>query len=772
VGCVNDYFRSVCDANWRITNSAHCHSTAVTARDTVEGEGEYTMRLTVKRLREENVREGLAAIDLATMSQLGVLSGEHVEVDGTDGTVRPRVWPAYDDESRVIRVGETQRRTLGVDLDGTVEVEPATVSDAEALLVGVPTGNDLTESFARTIRDHLIDCVVEPGDTLRTPVDLDAGTRRISVRIYGTNPDAPVTVNDETALKVRTYDSDESEANGDTTYADVGGLDDALARVRELVELQVRDPSPFDRLGVDPPTGILLHGPPGTGKTLLAEAVANETPGVSLHSLSGPEVVSRYYGESEQRLRDVFERARESSPAVLFVDELDAIAPARDEATGDVERRIVTQLLTLMDGVDSGDDVVVVGATNRREAIDPALRRGGRFDREVAVPIPDRDDRLDVLRTHTREMPLADDVDLAACADETHGFVGADLASLTREATMRAVDRAGDEIDAVGSDQSTGTAVARELSVCDADFQAALAAVDPSALREASVDVPDASWSEVGGLADVKRSLREAVEWPLAYPDVLDAAGLESGQGVLLYGPPGTGKTLLARVVASESDCNLLSVDGPELLSKWVGESERRVRELFERARNTAPTVVLFDEIDAIAAERNRSTGSDVGDRVVGQLLTELDGIERMEDVVVVATTNRPDLVDDALCRPGRLDREIHVPPPDCDARREILSIHAADSPIAPDVDFDYLARETEGYVGADIAAVCRHAATLATRAYIGADGEGSVTVTVAHFEAALDAVDPSVEDGSGRHYARETPETGRGRRQEELGFE
>ncbi len=698
------------------------------------------MELTVKPLQDDEIRSGLATVDLAAMSSLDLTSGEHVRLEGPEGTVRATVWPggAGDDDEAVVRLSDDQRHSLGVGVDDAVRLRPAPVPEAEALLIGVPARLELTDDLARTIRSHVADCIVEPGDTVATPVGTAAGPERVTVRIVGTKPDSPVSVTRSTALKIRTYDDDSGEQG--PTYDDVGGLDDVLGRLRELVELPLCDASPFDVLGVDPPTGVLLHGPPGTGKTLLAEAVANETAGLSFVHLSGPEVVSRYYGDSEDRLRTVFEEARADAPAVIFVDEIDAIAPDRAAASGDVERRIVAQLLTLMDGVDAADDVVVVAATNRPDAVDPALRRGGRFDRELAVPVPDTEGRREILATQVRDVPLGPAVDLDEYAARTHGYVGADLATLVREAAMAAVDRTG---AGPGGDRADGTSAPR---VTDADLGAALDETEPSVLRESTVEAPGVGWDDVGGLDRAKATLREAVEWPLAHPEVVERAGIDPGGGVLLYGPPGTGKTMLAGAAASESDCNLLSVAGPELLSKWVGESERRVRDLFERARATAPTIVLFDEVDALASGRGGDAGSDVGDRVVGQLLTELDGVEPLDGVVVVATTNRPELVDDALRRPGRLDREVRVGPPDAAARREIFEGHAAASPVADDVDFAALAAETDGYVGADVAAVCRRAATLATREHLA--GGDDLVVEASHFERALDAVPPSTGDG------------------------
>ena len=758
------------------------------------------MELTVHPLREENVGNGLAAVDIAAMSQLDLLSGEFVELTNGDESILRRVWPGYPDDegAGIVRIDATLREQLNVEIGDVVDVAATTPVDAEALLVGVEEPFASLTSFKHSLLADLEGCVLAPGCTVATTFKGAPDRSSIPVAVAASRPDGVVRVTPGTDLEVRAYahagesnrpaasadpadDAEETDgdtgdghvnADGDrsrearsdggeaqvqssqdastvtarrpdTTYADVGGLDDALGRVRELVELPFQRPDLFEDLGVDPPAGVLLHGPPGTGKTLLARAVANEVDATFV-SLPAAEVMSRYYGESEEYLRDVFEEAQENAPAIIFIDEVDAITPERSDAAGDVERRVVAQLLTLMDGLDQTDRVVVIAATNRVDAIDPALRRGGRFDREVEVGVPDRDGRAEVLGIHTRDVPLADDVDVDAIADRTHGFVGADLASVVQEAAMRALQRAH-------NDTTTGT-IREAPVVTSADFEAALEDADPSALRDMHVEVPAVAWDDVGGLEAAKRTLREAVEWPLKYPKVLEKAGLDTGSGVLLYGPPGTGKTMLAKAVATESECNLLSIQGPELLSKWVGESESRLREVFKRARDNAPAIVLFDEIDAIAGERGHASGSGVGERVVGQLLTELDGIGGLEDVLVVATTNRPELIDGALLRPGRLERQVHVPVPDASARREIFEVQTADAPLSADVDLDAFVGRTDGYVGADIEAICREAATRATRAYLETVGDDvdpetgpGPLVSHADFEAALADVDPSV---------------------------
>jgi transitional endoplasmic reticulum ATPase len=500
----------------------------------------------------------------------------------------------------------------------------------------------------------------------------------------------------------------------------------------------------------------------------MAKAVANEIDAY-FTNISGPEIMSKYYGESEEQLREVFEEAEENAPAIIFVDELDSIAPKRGETSGDVERRVVAQLLSLMDGLDERGDVIVIGATNRVDAIDPALRRGGRFDREIEIGVPDKDGRKEILQVHTRGMPLTDSVDLDQYAENTHGFVGADLENLAKEAAMNALRRIRPELDL--ESEEIDAEILESMRVTERDFKDALKGIEPSALREVFVEVPDVTWQDVGGLDDTQERLRETIQWPLEYPEVFEEMDVQAAKGVLLYGPPGTGKTLLAKAVANEAQSNFISIKGPELLNKYVGESEKGVREVFEKARANAPTVVFFDEIDSIAGQRGRHQGdSGVGERVVSQLLTELDGLEELEDVVVVATTNRPDLIDPALVRPGRLDRHVHVPVPDEEGRRKIFEVHTRDKPLADDVDLDALARRTDGYVGADIEAVTREASMAATREFINsvdkdeaATSVGNVRITMDHFEEALDEVNASVDADTRERYEQLEEEFGTG---------
>ncbi|MEM0162520.1 MAG: CDC48 family AAA ATPase, partial [Thermoproteota archaeon] len=535
------------------------------------------------------------------------------------------------------------------------------------------------------------------------------------------------------------------------SYEDIGGLRDAIQKIREMVELPLRHPELFERLGIEAPKGVLLYGPPGTGKTLLAKAVASES-NANFFSISGPEVMSKFYGESEERLREIFKQAKENAPSIIFIDEIDSIAPKREEVTGEVEKRVVSQLLALMDGLESRGKVVVIGATNRPNAIDPALRRPGRFDREIEIGVPDRQGRLEILQIHTRGMPLAKDVDLTRIADITHGFVGADLAALCKEAAMRALRRVLPEIDLQA--EKIPAEVLNKIQVTMQDFQDALKDVEPSAMREVLVEVPNVHWEDVGGLSNVKEELQEAVEWPLKYGEVFEYTNTKPPKGVFLFGPPGTGKTLLAKALANESEANFISIKGPEILSKWVGESERAIREIFRKAKQAAPCIVFIDEIDSVAPARGYGTSdSNVMERVVAQLLTELDGLEELSNVVVIAATNRPDIVDPALLRPGRFDRIIYVPPPDLEARKEIFKIHTKKKPIASDVNFDKLAEITEGYTGADIAAICETASMLAIREYIKKNSPETaknslkeIKIEMRHFEEALKKLGPTIK--------------------------
>ena len=717
------------------------------------------MRLRVRQLKQKDPGSGMAVIDRSVLGNLGVGSGDFVRLIGPDGgDAIARVWPssAADAEAGIVRIDGQLREEAGASIDDTVDIEPIDVEAAREVTVALPDRLRIRGDVGPYLREQLTDHAVRPGQTIGVSFGLrtTAGrTGRVPIRIADTTPSAPVVIRPDTTVTVADRAAEEIEVSGTddagrlptgVTYEDIGGLDDELEQVREMIELPMRHPELFRTLGVEPPKGVLLHGPPGTGKTLIAQAVANEIDADFL-TISGPEIMSKYYGESEEQLREVFEEAADQEPAIVFIDELDSIAPKREDVSGDVERRVVAQLLSLMDGLDERGAVTVIATTNRIDAVDPALRRPGRFDREIEIGVPDREDRLEILRIHTRGMPLADDVDLDRHADTTYGFVGADLENLAREAGMQALRRIRPDLEL--DREELDASVLDAIEVSGDDVKAARRGIESSALREVFVEVPDVTGDDVGGLENAKATLRETVQWPLEHAAAYDHVGLKPATGVLLHGPPGTGKTLLAKAVANEADSNFISIKGPELLDKYVGESKRGVREIFKKARENAPTVVFFDEIDAIAAERGSGAGdTNVGERVVSQLLTELDGLESLEDVVVIATTNRPDLIDDALIRPGRLDRHVEVGTPDEAARREIFSIHTRDQPLADDVDLDDLAGRTDSYVGADIEALCREAATAAVREHVaaGADPESipSIEVTMDHFEADLESGD------------------------------
>ena len=565
------------------------------------------------------------------------------------------------------------------------------------------------------------------------------GFTNIKFVVATTNPKGPVIITDATDIEYNpeAVELKEEEAYPEVSYEDIGGLEEEVRKIREMVELPLKHPEVFERLGIQPPKGVLLHGPPGTGKTLLAKAVANETSSQFL-TINGPEIMSKYYGQSEENIRKIFEEAEKNAPSIIFIDEIDAIAPKREETRGEVERRVVAQLLSLMDGLKSRGKVVVIAATNITDVLDPALRRPGRFDREIEIAVPDKVGRKNILQIHTRNMPLARDVKLDYLANITYGFVGADLESLAKEAAMALIKRLMPQLR-LHEEEAISEELLQKLVIKMDDFKEALKTVRPSALREVLVEIPNVTWEDVGGLDDVKQELKEAVEWPLKNPGVFKTMGIRPPRGILLYGAPGTGKTMLAKAVAKESDSNFILVKGPEMLSKWVGESEKAVREIFKKARQTAPTIIFFDEVDSIAPRRGISTDAHVTESVVNQILTEMDGLEELHDVVVIAATNRPDMIDTGLLRPGRFDRIILTPAPEKKSREAIFKIHTKEMPLKA-VSIPKLVDETEGYVGADIEAICREAAMLALRKDMKAKN-----VTMKEFEEAMQKVRPSV---------------------------
>ncbi len=702
--------------------------------------------LRVAEAHSQDVGRGIARLDPESMEKLHIETGDIILIEGRKVTAA-RAWPSYasDYGKGIIRIDGYTRRNAGVAIDDPVKIRKAFTKQAKRVVLAPTEPLHLLggEDYLKRLLEGR---PLTRGDKI--PINV-LGTR-LELVVVGMQPVADaVIVGPDTEIEISEKPAPEEGKIPRVTYEDIGGLKDAIQKIREMVELPLRHPELFQKLGIDPPKGILLYGPPGTGKTLLAKAVANESE-ANFISISGPEIMSKYYGESEKRLREIFEEAEKNAPSIIFIDEIDAIAPKREEVTGEVERRVVAQLLALMDGLKGRGEVIVIGATNRPNAIDPALRRPGRFDREIEIGVPDREGRKEILQIHTRGMPLADDVDLDKLADITHGFVGADLAALAKEAAMRALRRIMKEVNLFESEEIPAE-ILDKLQVTMQDFLDALKDITPSALREVIVQVPNVRWGDVGGLEEVKEELRMAVEWPLKYPELFKASGAKQPKGILLYGPPGTGKTLLAKAVANESEANFISVKGPEILSKWVGESEKAIREIFRKARQSAPAIIFFDEIDSIAPIRGAAGDSRVTERIISQLLTEMDGLEELRKVVVIAATNRPDLLDPALLRPGRFDRLIYVPPPDFKARIEILKIHSRGKPLSDDVNLEELAKLTEGYTGADLENLVNTAALIALKEHVSKykdpkeaiSHKDDLKIRWKHFEEALKKVRP-----------------------------
>jgi len=694
-----------------------------------------SVQLRVAQAEQRDINRGLIRLPDNALMQLGIDSGDIVEIVGGKRTAGI-AWRGYPSDQGLGRIDATTRQNAGVGLGGNVTVQKAEAKKAIMINLAPLEQVRFSADYSSFLRDILLNRPFIQGDILYIVTLKQA----IPFLVVGTQPNGIVQVTGGTQINCESKPAEELGTRVGVSYEDVGGLGQSIQRVREMVELPLRHPELFKQLGIDPPRGVLLQGPPGCGKTLLAKAVANESDAYFI-SIGGPEVHSKFYGESEARLREVFDLAERNTPSIIFIDELDAIAPKREDVYGEVEKRVVAQLLALLDGMKERGRVIVMGATNRVNAIDPALRRPGRFDREIEIGMPDRDGRLEILQIHTRGMPLAGDIDLGALANITHGFSGADIAALCREAAIKALRRFLPRVDM--EQEVVHAEVLKDLKVTQGDFEGALREVEPSALREVIIEVPDVRWSDIGGLENAKQELKEAVEWPLKYPEAFEYLGIRRIKGILLYGPPGCGKTLLARAVANESEANFISVKGPELLSKWVGESEKGIREIFRKARQAAPAIIFFDEIDAIAARRDVTHGdSHVTERVLSQLLTELDGLEALKGVIVLAATNRVDILDPALLRPGRLDRLILVPTPDEKARLDILKVRTRGMPLAPDIDLHYLATVTKDYSGSDLEAVCREAGMLTLREAITASADiKSIRVSWRHFEQALEKV-------------------------------
>ena len=694
------------------------------------------VQLRVEDARQRDVYRGIARIDQQTMQKLGISAGDVIEIVGKRNTAAI-AWPAYsEDQNRdIIRIDGFTRKNAGVAMHELVTIHPAKVSNATTVVLApIDMKLNVDEDFTNFVKNRLMERTFVEGDTTLVMMLGHA----IPFRVTKSRPHGIVRIGHGTSVQIMAEPAPEAKGMPRTTYEDIGGLHEEIQRIREMVELPLRHPELFQRLGIDPPKGVLLHGPPGCGKTLLARAVANESE-ANFYSINGPEIMSKFYGESEARLREMFQQAQKNAPSIVFIDELDAIAPKREEVTGEVERRVVAQLLALMDGLSGRGYLIVIGATNRPEALDPALRRPGRFDREIEIGVPDQKGRFEVLQIHTRGMPLKDDVDLDKLAKMSHGYTGADLSALGRETAMKALRRYLPEINL--EEERIPPSVLEKMEVRMEDFLAAFREITPTAMREVYIEVPSVRWSKIGGLEDIKEDLREAVEWPLKNPEVFTRIGIRPPKGIMLYGPPGCGKTLLARAVATESEANFITIKGPEVFSKWVGESEKAIREVFRKARMASPAVIFFDEFDSLVPGRGMGyADSGVAERVISQLLTEMDGLVSLEDVVIIAATNRPDIIDPAILRPGRFDRLIYVPEPETDSRLEIFKIYTKDMPLAKDVNLSQLVALTKKYSGADIEALCREAGLNALRRDLKAK-----EVTAVDFKKAIEKIGPSI---------------------------
>ena len=724
-----------------------------------------TMNLKVAEAIQDDVNKGIVRIDSGIMHEIGVRAGDIVELKGGRDTVAvvDRAYPG-DIGLNIIRMDGITRRNAKTGIGEVVKVGKAEVKEAKKITIAPAKKGIQVRAPPNVFKQNLLGRAVMKGDIIamggtkrrkttmaESPFFEDVfsmldeslmgfGFGDLKFIVADANPKqgavlitdlTDITLNPE-AIEVK------EETVPEVAYEDIGGLQEEIKKIREMVELPLKHPEIFERLGIDAPKGVLLHGPPGTGKTLLAKAVANETQS-NFILINGPEVMSKYYGQSEENLRRKFEDAEKNAPSIIFIDEIDAIALKREETRGEVERRVVAQLLTLMDGLKSRGKVVVIAATNVPNILDPALRRPGRFDREIDLGVPDKNGRLDILKIHTRNMPLSKNVSLKNIGDITHGFVGADLAALAKEAAMIVLRKILPELK-LQEEEAIPKELLEKLKITQKDFKESLKVVRPSALREVLVEIPNVKWEDIGGLGNVKQELIEAVEWPLNRPEAFIRLGVKPPKGILLYGAPGTGKTMLAKAVANESQANFILVKGPELLSKWVGESEKAVREIFKKARQVSPCIIFFDEIDSLAPKRGANSENHVSERVVNQMLTEIDGLEEMNDVVIIAATNRPDIVDTALLRPGRFDRIILTPTPDEKGRMEILKVHTKGMPLSKNIKLEEIGKKMEGYVGADIEGVCRESAIFALR-----ENKDAKEISLKHFESALDKVPASV---------------------------
>ncbi len=743
-------------------------------------------KLKVAEAMQEDTYKGIVRVDSQVLKELGIRPGAIVKIEGqgrASVALVDRALPS-DLGLAIVRMDGLIRRNAGASIGEFAFVRPANVKEAKSVVLAPARKGVIIQGHPMTFKKSLLGRPVMKGDVIglggararrRTlsgspfedifnmfGEDLAGGfggfgLGGIKFVVVNTSPADAVLITQNTSIEVKPQAVKiKDEQIPDITYEDIGGLEGEIIKVREMIEIPLKQPEVFERLGVQPPKGVLLRGPPGTGKTLIAKAVANES-GAHFISINGPEIVSKFVGEAEKNLRKLFDDAEKNAPSIIFIDEIDAIAPKREESTGEVERRIVAQLLALMDGLKGRGKVIVIAATNRPDALDPALRRGGRFDREIEVGVPSRKGRLQILKIHTRNMPLAKNISLTDMADITYGFVGADVESLCKEAAMSVLRRVMPEISSKEGKKIPVELLAK-LKVTKKDFKEALKLVSPSAMREVLIETPKLHWQDIGGMNDAKQELREAVEWPLKHPDSFKNLGITPPRGILLYGPPGCGKTMLVKAAANESDANFISIKGPELLSKWVGESEKGIRKIFQKAKQVAPTMIFFDEVDALAPRRGHSSDAGVTERVVSQILTEIDGMEELNDVLIIAATNRPELVDPALLRPGRFDRFIYVKAPTEAARKEILALHTQDMPLAGDVNIDELARRTPNFSGADIKSLCTEAAMIALRG----DMEAKL-VEKQHFEAALRKVGASLDEKDSKRYKEAIEEVASG---------
>ncbi|ADE36585.1 CDC48 family AAA ATPase [Methanohalophilus mahii] len=736
----------------------------------IAGNENVSVKLKVAEAIQKDVGKGVVRIDESFRNKLGLQGLDVVEVIGSRNTpaLAARAYPS-DEGLDIIRMDGLVRTNANTGIGDYIEVRKAQWKEAKNVKLSPVSKGVKIAASGEMLRSVLQNRPVSKGDFISTTSSSQQkalggglmfedffqdifgssfGLGEIKLQVISTSPHGIVKITDRTEIELlpEAVELPPEHAIPTVMYEDLGGIKPAIGKIREMIELPLKHPELFDRLGIDAPKGVLLQGPPGTGKTMLARAVANESDAYFI-SINGPEIMSKFYGESEQHLRQLFEDAEANAPSIIFLDEIDSIAPKRAEVTGEVERRVVSQLLSLMDGLKERKNVIVIGATNRPGALDMALRRPGRFDREIELRVPDTDGRLEILQIHTRGMPVTEDVNLEELADITYGFVGADIAALCREAAMSSLRRILPEIDLKA--EQIPREIIDKLQVTREDFNEALKTVQPSAMREILIEVPNVTWEDVGGLEEVKSLLKEAVEWPLKYPDSFRRIGVDAPKGVLLYGPPGTGKTMLAKAIAHESNVNFISAKGSDLLSKWYGESEKRIAEVFVRARQVAPSIVFLDELDALAPLRGAAAGEpQVTERIVNQLLSEMDGLEELRGVVVIGATNRPDIIDPALLRPGRFDELIMVPVPDSQTRNKILQVHTRNMMLAGDVDFSELVKQTDSFTGADIAAVCKKAGRFALREDINAS-----KVQMQHFQKALEETGPSVTPETTRYY-------------------